>query len=84
MKTSEIAQKLDVAIKTIYNWKENRPKLYEVIEKGLGIKKSNVNITQDKETKEIKKLLEKLEKKEKIMYIHEIKARILKKEIDKN
>ena len=83
MKTDEIAKILGVATKTIYNWKENRKELWKVIEQGLGIKNNNVNITQSKETKEIIKLFEKLTKKEKEMYIYEIKARLIRKELDK-
>jgi septum formation topological specificity factor MinE len=83
MKPEEMAKLLNVAIKTIYNWKKTRPELMEVIKKGLGIKENNVNITINKKDKELNNLIKKLNEKEKELYILEIKARLLKKEIDK-
>ena len=83
MKAEEIAKRINVAVKTVYNWKETRPELYDVIKKGLGIEPKNVNITIDKEEKELHQLIKKLDKREKEMYIFEIKARLLRKELDK-
>ncbi len=83
MKPEEIAKRIKVAVKTVYNWQKQRPELYEVIKKGLGINDKNVNITIDKKSKEIMELIKKLNEKEKDYYIFDMKARILKKEIDK-
>lgn len=81
MTNAEMAKKLNIAEKTIYNWKQNRKELFEIVEKALS---GNVNVTvEDKKTKELINLIEKLSNQEKEMYILEIKARILKKEIDK-
>ncbi|MDY0194397.1 MAG: hypothetical protein RBR93_12885 [Aliarcobacter butzleri] len=80
MTNAEIAKKLNIAEKTIYNWKQNRKELFEIVENALN---GTVNITvENKKTKELINLFEKLSEKEKEMYILEIKARILKKEID--
>lgn len=80
MTNAEIAKKLNIAEKTIYNWKQNRKELFEIVENALN---GTVNITvENKKTKELINLIEKLSDKEKEMYILEIKARILKKEID--
>jgi len=80
MTNAEIAKKLNIAEKTIYNWKLNRKELFEIVENALN---GTVNITvENKKTKELMNLIEKLSEKEKEMYILEIKARILKKEID--
>lgn len=35
MTNAEIAKKLKIAEKTIYNWRKNRKELFEVIEDGL-------------------------------------------------
>lgn len=80
MTYAEIAKRVKIAEKTIYNWKENRKELLEVVIKGLTCKEENVNVTVNDE---LYNLIKKLEEKEKEMYIHEIKARILRKEIDK-
>lgn len=80
MTNAEIAKKLNIAEKTIYNWKQNRKELFEIVENALN---GTVNITvENKKTKELINLIDKLSEKEKEMYILEIKARILKKEID--
>lgn len=80
MTNAEIAKKLNIAEKTIYNWKQNRKELFEIVDKAFN---GTVNITvENKKTKELLNLIEKLNDKEKEMYILEIKARILKKELD--
>lgn len=80
MTNAEIAKKLNIAEKTVYNWKLNRKELFEIVENALN---GTVNITvENKKTKELINLIEKLSEKEKEMYILEIKARILKKELD--
>ena len=80
MTNAEIAKRLNIAEKTVYNWKQNRKELFEIVQKALN---GNVNITcENKKTKELMQLIEQLSDKEKDMYILEIKARILKKELD--
>ncbi|MDD3343925.1 MAG: hypothetical protein PHR87_10155 [Sulfurospirillaceae bacterium] len=79
MTNAEMAKRLNIAEKTLYNWKQNRKELFEIVEKALN---NNVNIIyESKKTKELVQLIEKLSDKEKDMYILEIKARILKKEL---
>lgn len=81
MTADEIANKLNIARKTVFNWRNNRKELYSVILKGLE-KDNSVNNTLNKKTDELIKLLEKLSNEEKEMYIYEIKARILRKELE--
>lgn len=81
MTYAEIAKRLKIAEKTVYNWKENRKELLEIVIKGLECNEKNVNVTNNHD--ELCNLLKKLNEKEREMYIHEIKARILRKEIDK-
>jgi Na+/phosphate symporter len=83
MTNLEISKKLNIAEKTVYNWRKNRPELFKIIENGLKENNQYVNITGTKEEREIFDLLSKLNKKEKELYIYEIKARILRKELDK-
>ena len=82
MTNLEISKKLNIAEKTVYNWRKNRPELIKVVEQGLKINNQYVNITGTKEEREIFDLLSKLNEKEKKLYIYEIKARILRKELD--
>ncbi len=82
MTADEIAKRLNIARKTIFNWKKNRKELYEIILKGLESENIDVNNTLSKDVKELVILIEKLTKKEKEMYISEIKARILRRELE--
>lgn len=72
----EIAELVDVPVKTAYNWEKNRKKLFNVLEEYIKMK--NENITNFKELKEY---FEKLTEQEQEMYISEIKARVLRKEL---
>nr|WP_314089422.1 hypothetical protein [uncultured Campylobacter sp.] len=83
MTNSEIAKKLKIAEKTIYNWKKNRKELFEIIENGLNLKEMQDNLYVNNTYKELIELLEKLSKQEIEYYISDIKTRILKKELDK-
>ena len=38
MTNAEMAKKLNIAEKTIYNWKLNRKELFEIVEKALFLK----------------------------------------------
>ena len=83
MTNAEIAKKLKIAEKTIYNWRKNRKELFEVIENGLNLKEDKENLYVNVTYKELIELLEKLSQQEIQYYILDIKTRILKKEIDK-
>ena len=84
MTNAEIAKKLKIAEKTIYNCRKNRKELFEILELGIKIQESQKNIEYVNNTyKELINLYEKLNEKEQEYYITDIKARILKKEIDK-
>lgn len=83
MTNSEIAKKLKIAEKTIYNWRKNRKELFEVIENGLNSKKNKESLYVNDTYKELIQLFEKLSEQEIQYYILDIKTRILKKEIDK-
>ncbi|ORI07779.1 hypothetical protein A3835_04585 [Campylobacter concisus] len=83
MTNAEIAKKLKIAEKTIYNWRKNRKELFEVIENGLNSKKNKESLYVNDTYKELIQLFEKLSEQEIQYYILDIKTRILKKEIDK-
>ena len=83
MTNAEIAKKLKIAEKTIYNWRKNRKELFSVIENGLNLKEKKENIYANNTYKELIDLLEKLSQQEIQYYVLDIKTRILKKEIDK-
>ena len=84
MTNAEIAKKLKIAEKTIYNWRKNRKELFEILELGIKIQESQKNIEYVNNTyKELINLYKKLNEKEQEYYITDIKARILKKEIYK-
>ena len=84
MTNAEIAKKLKIAEKTIYNWRKNRKELFEVIEIGLKIIESQKNIEYVNNTyTELINLYKQLNEKEQEYYISDIKTRILKKEIEK-
>jgi len=76
MKKKEIAEKINVSLATIYNWEKTKPELLKLIK--LGIEKEK-GITKN----EINQLYEQLEEEEKEMYLAEIKARVLRKKINK-
>ena len=83
MTNAEIAKKLKIAEKTIYNWRKNRKELFEVIENGLNSKKNKESLYVNDTYKELIQLFEKLSEQEIQYYVLDIKTRILKKEIDK-
>ncbi|MGF7404376.1 hypothetical protein [Campylobacter concisus] len=83
MTNAEIAKKLKIAEKTIYNWRKNRKELFEVIENGLNLKENKESLYVNDAYKKLIQLFEKLSEQEIQYYILDIKTRILKKEIDK-
>lgn len=83
MTNAEIAKKLKIAEKTIYNWKKNRKELFEIIENGIKFKENQIENHVNNTYQEIIELFKKLSEQEIQYYIMDIKARILKKEIEK-
>ena len=78
MNKKEVAKFINKDIKTLYNWEKENQNLYKILE---------YYFQQDKEInpkfKELKDLFTKLTEKEQEYYITDMKARILKKEIEK-
>ncbi|PSM52788.1 cobalt chelatase [Campylobacter blaseri] len=81
MTKKEIADYLELEVRTLYNWEKSRPKLYNFIIENISNINENNSKTDKKENKIIE-LLEKLNEKEKEYYIFDIKARVLKKELE--
>lgn len=84
MTNKELAKKLGVAEKTIYNWQKHRKELFEIIKTGLKITESQKNIEYVNNTYlELIKTYKQLTEQEQEYYITDMKARILKREIEK-
>ena len=84
MNNKDFAKKLNISEPTLYNWKKEKPFLYQIVmqykEKYL---KNNNNLKNfSKKEKEFLEYFNKLNDIEKEYYIADIKARILKKEIE--
>lgn len=77
MNKKKIAETLEIELRTLYNWEKTRPKLYEFIIKAF----ENKNIENENNTKIIE-IFSKLSEKEKEFYITDMKARILRKELE--
>ena len=71
----ELSKIIDIPVRTLYNWEKNRPKLYNFLTNC--IKKEKENKT------EVEILFEELTEEEQTMYISEMKARILRRKLDK-
>lgn len=69
---SDLAKSLKIGVSTIYQWKKTRPELYEFLLNNSVIQKN-----------EITKYFEKLTEKEQEMYLTEIKAIIMRRELNK-
>lgn len=83
MTNVEIAKKLRIAEKTIYNWRKNRKELIEILEIGIKFQENQKNLEHVNNTyQELIKLFEQLNPKEQEYYTTSMKARILKREID--
>ncbi len=78
MTIRELCKYLNITTPTLYNWKKEKPNLYNIV---MNFNKEISNNLNNKE-EEIIKLFRQLEEKEKEYYIADIKARILKKEIE--
>ena len=77
MNKKEIAETLEIELRTLYNWEKTRPKLYQFIIKAF--EKENI---ENENNAEIIEIFSKLSEKEKEFYITDMKARILKKELE--
>lgn len=75
----EISEKIDIEIRTLYNWEKTRPKLYNFIVKSIN--KENEKNTK---LKELQELYENLTELEKEYYISEMKTKILKRKLKEN
>lgn len=78
MTIRELCKYLNITTPTLYNWKKEKPNLYNIV---MNFNREISNNLNNKE-EEIIKLFRQLEEKEKEYYIADIKARILKKEIE--
>uniref|UniRef100_UPI000CD90E7D histidine kinase n=1 Tax=Campylobacter concisus TaxID=199 RepID=UPI000CD90E7D len=77
MNKREAAKFIGKDIKTIYNWEKTNPNLYKILEFYFQ-KESEINPTH----KELIELFDRLSEIEQQFYLSDIKARILKKEMD--
>jgi sensory box/GGDEF domain/HD domain protein len=78
MNKREAAKFIEKDISTIYNWKKTNPNLYKILE--FYFQKENET---NPKYKELIELFDKLSEIEQEFYLSDIKARILKKEMDK-
>lgn len=78
MEKREIANLLEIELRTLYNWEKSRPKLYNFI-------MENINSTQENTSKidELKKYFEKLSDIEQEYFLSSLKVKVLEKEINK-
>lgn len=76
MEKREIANLLEIELRTLYNWEKSRPKLYNFI-------MENINSTQENTSKidELKKYFEKLSDIEQEYFLSSLKVKVLEKEI---
>ncbi len=73
--TKEIAKELNIAEGTIFNWKKDKPKLYEIVMNYY----SNTSNIEAKES--FFEEFNQLDEEEKEMYRFEIKARVMRKKL---
>ena len=78
MEKKEIANLLDIELRTLYNWEKSRPKLYNFIIE-------NIDKQQETTSKinELEKYFEKLSEIEQEYYLSSLKVKVLEKEINK-
>ncbi len=80
MDKKEIAKIINKDISTLYNWEKRNPVLYKAVYEYFNMEefKEKVNFKL-----ELLELIEKLSEEEQEMYVCEMKARILRKKLDK-
>ena len=78
MEKKEIANLLEIELRTLYNWEKSRPKLYNFI-------MENIDKQQETTSKinELEKYFEKLSEVEQEYYLSSLKVKVLEKEINK-
>jgi len=76
MEKKEIANLLEIELRTLYNWEKNRPVLYKFIVENI-----NKSIEKNSKFDELKEYFEKLTEKEQEFYLSNIKITVLKKEL---
>ena len=76
MEKKEIANLLEIELRTLYNWEKSRPKLYNFI-------MENIKSIQENTSKidELKKYFEKLSEIEQEYFLSSLKVKVLEKEI---
>nr|WP_315111925.1 hypothetical protein [uncultured Campylobacter sp.]DAP40920.1 MAG TPA: MerR HTH family regulatory protein [Inoviridae sp.] len=81
MNNKDFCEILKISEPTLYNWKKEKEYLYNIV---MNYKKEHFdNKGQETIEDELLKYFKNLSKIEKEFYLSDIKARILKKEIDK-
>lgn len=78
MTIRELCKYINITTPTLYNWKEEKPNLYKIIE---NFNKQEQNML-NKKHKELINIFDKLTEKEQEYYLADMKTRILKKEIE--
>lgn len=78
MTIRELCKYINITTPTLYNWKQEKPNLYKIIE---NFNKQEQNML-NKKHKELINIFDKLTEKEQEYYLADIKTRILKKEIE--
>lgn len=78
MEKKEIANLLEIELRTLYNWEKSRPKLYNFIMENINSKQENTS-----KIDELKKYFEKLSDIEKEYFLSSLKVKVLEKEINK-
>ncbi|MCI7246787.1 MAG: hypothetical protein MR481_02540 [Campylobacter sp.] len=77
MNIKEFCNFLNISEPTIYNWRADKPNLYKIV---MEYKKEKIDNADN--LSEILKYFNKLSEKEKEFYLADIKARILRKELE--
>ena len=78
MEKKEIANLLDIELRTLYNWEKSRPKLYNFIIENIDKQQENTS-----KINELEKYFEKLSEVEQEYYLSSLKVKVLEKEINK-
>lgn len=79
MTIREICEYINITTPTLYNWKKEKPNLYNIV---MNFKNENSN-NFSKVEQEIIRLFRSLNELEKEFYLSDIKARVLKKQLEK-
>ena len=78
MEKKEIANLLEIELRTLYNWEKSRPKLYNFIMENINSKQENTS-----KIDELKKYFKKLSDIEQEYFLSSLKVKVLEKEINK-